>query len=211
MSASRFEVVNQDSITHQEYEQFYAEKKPPSSEQEGSIQVLGFDGKGVPMIQAEAMKLTARSGNGETRQKKKEAMVGVSYPVEPHERQAEKVAEHLISPEQARAKREAVKQAGQANASPPKAQAIRRFASLAQPKKTVVEELVRDATARDPEPHRPWVVVLDGALGLWALIATMLKGDEYVGILDIIHVVGYLWKAGKALYGEGTSETQRWV
>jgi hypothetical protein len=211
VSASRFEVVNQASITHHEYEQFYAEKKPPSSEQEGAIQVLGFDGKGVPMIKAEAMKLTARSGKGEKRQKKKEAMVGVSYTVNHHERRAEEVAENLIYPEQAKAKREAAKQVGQASSSPPKAQSIRRFASLEQPKRTVVEELVRDAITRDPGHRRPWVVVMDGALGLWALIATMLKGVEYVGILDIIHVVEYLWKVGNALYGEGTTATKQWV
>lgn len=211
VSASRFEVVNQDSITQHEYERFYAEKEPPSSEQEGAIQVLGFDGKGVPMIKAEAIKLAARAGKGEKRQKKKEAMVGVSYTVDRHERRAEEVAENLIYPEQARTTRDAAKQAGQACVSPPKAQSIRRFASLEQPKKTVVEELVRDATARDSAHQRPWVVVMDGALGLWALIATMLKGVEYVGILDIIHVVEYLWTVGNALYGEGTTATKQWV
>jgi hypothetical protein len=211
VSASRFEVVNQHSISEQSYTRFYTHKTPPSPEQEGTLQVLQFDGKGVPMIKAEAQKLKARPGNGETRPKKKEAMVGVSYTVDPHPRQAEAVAENLIYPEQAKAKREAAKQAGQAEASPPRAQQIRRFASLAQPKRTVVEELVRDAKARDPECRRPWVVVMDGALGLWALIATMLKEHEYVGILDILHVVEYLWKAGNALYGEGETRTKRWV
>lgn len=28
-----------------------------------------------------------------------------------------------------------------------------------------------------------------------------VKGGKYVGILDIIHVVEYLWKAGNALPG----------
>ena len=70
---------------------------------------------------------------------------------------------------------------------------------------------MQDAKARDPEHKRPWVIVMDGALGLWALIATVLKGIDYVGILDIIHVAEYVWKAGNALHGEGTAETQRWV
>ena len=209
--ASRFEVVNQDSVTQRGYEQFYAQKEPPSFEQEGAIQVLGFDGKGVPVIKSEAAKLKARSGKGEKRQKKKEAMVGVSYTVAPHERRAEEVAENLMYPEHVKAKRAVATQAGEACASIPRAQHIRRLASLEQPKKTVVAEMVRDATARDPEHRRPWVVVMDGALGLWALIATMLKGSEYVGILDIIHVVEYLWNVGNALYGEGTTETKQWV
>jgi hypothetical protein len=211
VSASRFEVVNQHSISEQSYTHFYSHKTPPSPEQEGTLQVLQFDGKGVPMIKAEAQQLKARPGNGEPRPKKKEAMVGVSYTVDPHARQAEEVAENLIYPEQAKAKREAAKQAGQAEARPPRAQQIRRFASLAQPKSAVVNELVCDASARDPEHQRPWVVVMDGALGLWALIATLLTDIEYVGILDILHVVEYLWKAGNALDGNDETHTKRWV
>lgn len=211
VSASRFEVVNQTSISQQSYEEFYTRKAPPSPEQEGAFQVLQFDGKGVPMIKTEALKLKARAGKDGTRLKKKEAMVGVSYTVDPHTRLAEEVAENLVYPEQAKTKRDAAKQAGQAASSPPKAQQIRRFASVEQPKKTVVEELVRDARSRDPEHQRPWVVVMDGALGLWTLVATMLKGVEYVGILDIIHVVEYLWAVGTAFHGATTSKAQQWV
>jgi hypothetical protein len=40
---------------------------------------LGFDGKGVPVIKKKAAKIKARLGKGEKKQKKKEAMVGVSY------------------------------------------------------------------------------------------------------------------------------------
>ena len=87
-------------MTQTSYEQFYARKALPSTEQEGAIQVLQFDGKGVPMIKREAMKLKARAGKREKRQKKKEAMVGVSYTVDRHERRAEEVAENLIYPEQ---------------------------------------------------------------------------------------------------------------
>jgi hypothetical protein len=209
--ASRFEVVNQDSVTHHGYEQFYAEKTPPLPESDDTIQVLGFDGKGVPMIKREAAKLHARLGKGEKRQKKKEAMVGVSYAVTPHERQAEEVAERLIYPEHAQAKRAAAQQTEHVSACVPNAHHIRRFASLEQPKSTVVEALVRHATASDPEHQRPWVVVMDGALGLWALVARMLKGIEYVGVLDIIHVVEYLWLVGNALYGEGTEAATTWV
>jgi hypothetical protein len=208
VSVSRFEVVNQASVTHDSYAQFYAEKPPPSPGKEGAIQVLGFDGKGVPMIKREIAHLKARLGKGEKRQKKKEALVGISYTVEPHVRRAQDVAERLVYPEHAQ----------QPGASPndptatgPKAQQIRRLASLEQPKQAVVEEIVRDATARDPTRSRPWVVLMDGALGLWAVVASVLTGIEYVGVLDIIHVVEYLWQAGNALYGEGTASAKAWV
>jgi len=97
--ASRFEVVTQASVAHPEYEQFYVEKSPPSPEQEGAIQVLGFDGKGVPMIKREVAALKARLGKGEKRQHTKEALVGVSYSIDPHVRSAEEVAARLVYPE----------------------------------------------------------------------------------------------------------------
>jgi hypothetical protein len=43
------------------------------------------------------------------------------------------------------------------------------------------------------------------------LLALVLKGMEYTGILDIIHVVEYLWKAVNALYGEKGSGNKQWV
>jgi hypothetical protein len=208
VSASRVEVVNQSSVTQEDYEQFYAEKAPPSPDQEGTIQVLGFDGKGVPMIKREAAELKARLGKGEKRQKKKEAMVGVSYTVGPQVRSAEEVAERLVYPETAQ---QTDTSPNDSHTTQPKAQEIRRLASLEQPKQAVVEEIVRDATARDPKTQRPWIVVMDGALGLWAVVASVLQGIEYVGILDIIHVTEYLWKVGNALSGEGTEVASTWV
>lgn len=211
VSASRFEVINQASVNPGSYSRFYAQKERPSLDEEGEIQVLQFDGKGVPMIKTEAAKLKARPGKGEKRQKKKEALVGVSYTIDPSPRSAEEVAERLIYPERAQAKRAAAKQAEDPLVKAPKARHIRRLASLEQPKPAVVAEMARDAMARDPKRRRPWVVVMDGALGLWAVVAAVLQGISYVGILDIIHVVEYLWNVGNALYGEGTSDTQRWV
>ena len=78
------------------YDMFYEHKDVPSSESEGDIEVLECDGKGVPVIKKEAAKLKARPGKGEKRQKKKEAMVGVSYTVDTHERSAEEVAQEAF-------------------------------------------------------------------------------------------------------------------
>ena len=74
-----------------------------------------------------------------------------------------------------------------------------------------MEEIVNDAKARDPKQQRVWIVLLDGALHLWSMIFALLKGFKFIGILDIIHVAEYLWKAANALYGEGTCEGKRWV
>ena len=64
---------------------------------------------------------------------------------------------------------------------------------------------------RDSEHKRPWVVLMDGALSLWALISKAIGAIRYVGILDIIHVIEYLWLAGNTLYGENNAKTTKWV
>ncbi|MBU0569052.1 ISKra4 family transposase [bacterium] len=205
VSQSCFETVNRKSS--ESYDEFYKDKQPPAADSEGEIQVLGFDGKGVPVIKEEAAKLKARQGKGEKRQKKKEAMVGVSYTIDQKKRTPSEVAENLIYPERAKEKE---KEKGKEN-NKIRAQNIRRMASLERAKKEVMEEMVSDATNRDPGHKRPLVVTMDGALHLWDLAAKTLSGVDFVGVLDIIHVVEYLWKAGNALYGEKTSKGKLWV
>jgi hypothetical protein len=204
VSQSRFEVVSHETKSH--YDEFYHNKETPSAESEGEIEVLGFDGIGVPMIKKEAAKIQARLGKGEKRQKKKEAMVGVSYTVNSKERTAEEVAESLVYPEKARDKKSEKKDAEKV-----RAQNIRRFASLERSRQEVIEEIVKDAKKRDPAQKRPWVVVMDGALNLWKLVFIVLGNLNFVGILDIIHVVEYLWVAANALYDEKAPERKKWV
>ena len=201
--SSRFEVIVED--THTSYDEFYEAKPVPSAQSEGQIQVLSFDGKGVPMIKREAAKLKARLGKGEKRQKKKEALVGVSYSVDTKVRTAEEVAGNLIYPQ------ESEKKQNKTERVEVKAQNVRRLASLKRSKQEVVDEIVRDASARDSEHKRPWVVLMDGALGLWRLISKAMGAIEYVGILDIIHVIEYLWLAGNTLSGENNAKTTKWV
>jgi hypothetical protein len=204
ISASRFEVVSQESA--RSYDDFYENKERPPAESEGQIHTIGFDGKGVPVIKSEAAKIQSRLGKGEKRQKTKEAIVGVSYSIDPKVRTAEEVAEKLVYPEQAEAKRETTKK------SPPiRAQNPRRIASLQRSKEEVMKEIITDAKDRSQNSEEPLAAVMDGALGLWFSLSGLLKGMNWVGILDVIHVTEYLWKVGNALYGEKTLEGKKWV
>ncbi len=202
---SSFEIINREYINN--YNEFYENKKLPIPEEEGEIQVVQFDGKGVPMIKSEAAKIKSRLGKGEKRQKKKEATVGVDYTVNRNVRKPEEVAENLIYPEQAKKKRKERND----NSPSVRAKNIRRIASLERTRTDVMKEIVADAKRRNPENKRPWVVVMDGALCLWNAIALVLSGIKWVGILDIIHVVEYLWKVGNALHGEKTPKAEKWV
>ena len=105
---SRFEIVSQESTGN--YDEFYENKEMPGAKDEGEIQTIGFDGKGVPVIKNEAAKIQARLGKGEKRQKTKEAMAGVSYTVDRNVRSPEEVAENLVYPEKAQEKKEKLHQ-----------------------------------------------------------------------------------------------------
>ena len=192
----------------QDYEDFYAQRPVPPEERAGALLVVSFDGKGVPMIKAEAVKLKAKLGTGEKRQKKKEALVGVSYTVDPKPRLPEALAELLVEPEAARARR----QRDHVTDDTPRAQQVRRLASLVRTKQAVMEMIKADAERRDPQHRKPLVVLLDGALGLWNLATKLFKAWKRVTfVLDIMHVVGYLWSAANALFGEASQAGQHWV
>ena len=201
-------LINVAKEAPRDYDAFYTQEPPPAQESEGEILVVSVDGKGVPMIKAEAAKLQAKLGKGEKRQKKKEALVGVSYTVDRKERSAEELAELLIDPEAARDRRQ---RTGQKDDTP-KAHNVRRLASLARPKQEVLERIMQDAMRRDPERRRPLAALLHGALGLWGLVSKCFQGWENVTfVLDIMHVVGYLWAAANALFREGSQEGKQWV
>jgi hypothetical protein len=87
-------------------EGFYAQRPLPQVPPEGELLVVSVDGKGGPMIKAEAVKLKAKLSPGEQRQQKEEALVGVSSTVDAKPRAAEALAELLVDPEAAHARRE---------------------------------------------------------------------------------------------------------
>jgi hypothetical protein len=68
------------------------------------------------------------------------------------------------------------------------------------------------AERQDPQHHKPLVVLLDGALGLWRLATKLFKPWKRVTfVLDIMHVMSYLWTAANALFREGSQQGKRWV
>ncbi len=191
-----------------DYEDFYAQRPMPQEVSEGELLVVSVDGKGVPMIKAEAIKLKAKLGTGEKRQKKKEALVGVSYTVDAKPRSPEALAELLVEPEAARTRQ----QREGATDDAPRAQQVRRLASLVRTKQAVMALIKADAERRDPQHRQPLVVLLDGALGLWYLATKLFKAWKRVTcVLDIMHVVGYLWSAANALCGEASKAGKHWV
>lgn len=134
-------------------------------------------------------------------------MVGISYTVDRNIRTPEEVAENLVYPEKVQEKKKNEKN----TKDYVRAKNIRRIASVARSKEEVMSEIISYAKNRDPEHKRSWVVLMDGALHLWSLITMLLCGVNYVGILDIVHVVEYLWDVANALYDEKSDKRKQWV
>ncbi len=201
-SISALETISGESSDR--YEDYYDLKnRLPKLESEEDYVVVSFDGKGVPMIKAEAAKIVARQGKGKKKQKKKEALVGVKYDVNANVRTAKEVAINLVFPDKKGDKNETGK--------PARAQNIRYIASVEKTKKKVMEEiheLVKDGNFND----KPLVCVMDGALYLWTLFKDVFKDIENkVPVLDIIHVLQYIWIIAHIKHKEGSVEGKKYV
>ena len=73
-----------------------------------------------------------------------------------------------------------------------------------------MERIKADAERPETQHRKPLVVLLDGALCLWSLAPKLFKPWKRVTcVLDIMHVVGYLWSAANALFRERLSAGKR--
>ena len=89
----------------------------------------------------------------------------------------------------------------------------RVWASVDKTPKMVIEQMFEEARRRDPARNKRWVALVDGNPSQLALLKKTSKrhGVAPTIVLDVIHVLEYVWKAGIALHGEGEPTTERWV
>jgi hypothetical protein len=180
----------------------------------GEILALSSDGKGIVMrtadlreatrkAAAERMhKMSKRLSRGEKSNCKRMAQVAAVWTTAPFVRTPEDIVTDL------RPARDA-----DVVVARPRPEHKRVWASIEKEPQAVIEQMFQEALARDPARHKHWVVLLDGNLSQLALIKKAAKrhGVEPTIVLDVIHVLEYVWKAGIALQGEGNPATQRWV
>ncbi|WP_327342700.1 hypothetical protein [Streptomyces europaeiscabiei] len=76
----------------------------------------------------------------------------------------------------------------------------------------VVSAVFDQAEHRDPG-HRRWVVLVDGARRQIDLIKTeaLQRGGDVHIIVDLIHVLEYLWRAAWCLHDNGDASAETWV
>src|SRR5262249_8612113 len=78
---------------------------------------------------------------------------------------------------------------------------------------SVVTAVFDQAEARDPTHARPWVVLVDGARHQLDLITDQARrrGITIHILIDLIHVLEYLWKAAWCLHAADDPGAEDWV
>lgn len=177
----------------------------------GPIVVISADGKGVVMrpedlreptrkaAEARNHKMETRLSKGEKKNAKRMATVAAVYTTMPFVRRPE----DLMAGSRLRG-------AGPAR---PRPEQKRVWASIEKEPKEVIEEAFEEARYRDPAHEKKWVVLLDGNKTQIRIVRNKAKkeGLKPTIIVDLIHVIEYLWKAGRAFHPETGPELESWV
>jgi len=145
-------------------------------------------------------KLKTRLSKGEKRNRKRIAEVGAVYDATPAPRGASDVLPAGES------ERQDAKQG-------PRAKRKWLTASVTDDAAQVVCEVFEEAERRDPDHARPWVALVDGnnhQIDRIEAEATEREIDVTI-LVDLVHVLEYLWKAAWCFHREGDRAAEQWV
>ncbi len=195
-----------------DFDAFYSGRSAVGPEETADPLILTLDAKGIVMrtehlraatrkkAEASQPKLSRRTSKGEKKNRKRMATVAAVYSVEPFVRTAEEVMSDLRPVEDVAKPR-------------PRARNKRVWASVKKSAKAVTRELFDEAERRDPEHKRPWICLVDGDKHQIARVQSEARrrGAEVVLVLDLIHVLTYLWKAAWCFFEEGDRAAEKWV
>jgi hypothetical protein len=198
----------------QDFDSFYESRKVTKKEKvKTPIIALTMDGKGIVMrkedlrpatraaAEKESGKAKKRLKKGEKRNRKRMSTVASVYTIERYERTPEQIVSQLGPVREVCEKKR------------PKPESKRVWASIQKERSQVVEEMYDEAQFLDPESEKEWVVLLDGNPRQLKDVQKEAKKREVKPtiILDIIHVLEYLWKAVYVFHKEGSQEAEEWV
>lgn len=192
----------------QDFEDFYAQRPAQKSESSQDLLVLTSDGKGIVMHEEDLRSATAKAAiasktkkktrlaPGQKRQRKRMATIASVYSTPSYPRQPQDIFKDEKSPP-----------------TRPEIVNKRVWASVRRDAKAVLASVFEEASKRDPRQQRPWVFLVDGHRHQLDLIETMAKagGFEVTIVLDFIHVLEYLWKAGLCFFESGSEQLEAWV
>ncbi|OLE73864.1 MAG: hypothetical protein AUI36_00075, partial [Cyanobacteria bacterium 13_1_40CM_2_61_4] len=199
----------------QDFDAFYDTRccaTPQEVQRTSSVLVISVDGKGVPMRKAALRVGTRRAAEaqpstrsprrkpGERAHTKRMATVAAGDTITPWVRTPEEIVREL-------------QPAPAVIPARPRPEAKRVWASLAQPPAEVIDQAFEEAVRRDPQCTKQWVALVDGNPTQWGLLyaAAAAYGVTLCIVLDLLHVLQYLWKAAWALHPAGTPDAETWV
>ncbi len=193
-----------------DFEGFYEARRPARSKP-GDLLVLSADGKGIVM-RPDALRTRAparpRAGpapkprlSGEEQQNRKRmAEIGAVYDAKPAPRTP---ADILTSaaPE------------GYEPAPGPVARNKWLTASIVNAPAEVIKRIFDEAERRDPKHRRTWVALVDGANHQIERIKFEARKREVkvTIVVDLVHVLGYLWSAAGCLHPNDDQAAAQWV
>ena len=195
----------------QDFDAFYAERAEARASG-NDLMVLSTDGKGIVMRHADlreatriaaeksVRKLETRLTPGEKSNRKRMAQVATVYSIAPWPRTAADVLHTHRDSVAVEARR-------------PRPTDKRVWASVKKKPRAVIREAFNEALRRDPDKRRRWVVLVDGEpKQLRAVKAEARRAGVVITILlDIVHVLEYVWTAARALFGESNVKAEAWV
>ncbi|WP_394378477.1 ISKra4 family transposase [Saccharopolyspora spinosa] len=196
-----------------DFETFYETRRSPAGTS-GDVLVLSADGKGIVMHPealreatrkkaAESVrKLGTRLSKGEKRNRTRMAEVGSVYDITP----AARTAADILALTSETTSAEEITPA-------PVARNKWLTASVTTNAAGVLTAVFDEATRRDPTHQRQWIALVDGNNDQLRRIRTEARTREVkvTILIDVIHVLEYLWKAAWCLHDEGDPAAETWV
>ena len=196
-----------------DFDPFYSQAEALEEDSPGSILVLSVDGKGVVMREQDLRestrkaakkrkrRLPSKRSKGEKNGSKRMATVAAVYTIEPYVRTSKQVVGQIL--EKVRL----------VEPKRPRPQNKRVWASLKKEPEEVIAAAFEEALRRDPEQEKHWVAVVDGNETQLKLLRKYAKKHrvKLTIVLDLMHLLSYLWKAAHVFHDEGSAESQQWV
>ncbi len=191
-------------------EDFYA-TRPPAPNEDGDVLVISADGKGIVMrpeslrpataakAKASTTKPETRLSKGEKRNRKRLAEVGAVYDLTAAPRRATDV----IGPPDP----------DTPSVPTPTAKNKWLTASVVDNAKEVVAAVFDEAERRDPDHQRRWVALVDGNNHQIERVEAeaAARGVEVTIVVDLVHVLEYLWGAAWCFFAEADPAAEAWV
>lgn len=196
--------------TAADFDLFYEQKTTPSASKE-TLLVGSTDGKGIRMHHDSLREPTRKKAENRTNKArspfknekldaKRMAQVGAVYDKAAWKRE---IDSNYDSGKLRLVKSEEVE---------PKAINKRLWASIEKPTDEFIEEIFEEYFRRDPHKERTWLMLVDGNAHQIETIEKLAEKYqvEVPIILDVIHVIEYLWKAAPVFCKE-EEDYQTWV